>query len=242
MKISIEKTWVPDGDKLFANKAAIESLKQRLLAMGTIAQKLVNQALQALIQRDPNLALRVRQRDRTLDRCEIEIDDLLIQQLSRKPPADVLRLVTVSMKISHNLERIGDEASKIARQALALCQDQPLKADPDVPHMAIFSLNLLEAALSAFDEHDGAAAFALISRDKEADALNKSVCQKLFEYMVSKPEMTKPCLRWMVISKSLERIAGHAANIAEDVVFLCEGRDLEGTELEQGASSCPANN
>lgn len=224
------------GERLFTEEpAGIERLRQRLLTMGDFSQDLINQALQALIQRDPELAQRVQQSDHIVDQCEIAIDDLVIQELAKAPLAGNLRMVTSVMKISHHLERIGDESTKIAKQVSELCLDPTLKIELGVPQMAILAVNMLKVALAAFENRDGVAARALIPNDKEIDTLNKTIRQKLMEHMVGNPHTTKCCLRWMVIAKSLERIADHATNVAEEVVFLCEGRDIRHSGLRSGA-------
>jgi phosphate transport system protein len=210
----------------------LDALQQKLLMMASHAETAVNQALQALIQRDTDLALRVKENDRVIDQFEVEIDDLVIQLLTKAPLASNLRLVTVAMKISQNLERIGDEASKIAKRARDLSQEPPVKINLDLPHMAALALNMVKASLDAFVNRDSAAARAIIPRDKEVDALNKQIHNALAEHMVKNPDTIARCLHLMVVSKSLERIADHATNVAEDVVYLCEAQDIRHTGVK----------
>jgi phosphate transport system protein len=204
----------------------LDALKQKLLTMASHAETAVNQALEALIQRNLDLALRVKDDDRIIDQYELEIDELAIQLLTKAPLAGNLRLVTAAMKISQNLERVGDEATKIAKRARDLSQEAPVKINIDLPRMAGLALNMLKAALDAFVSHDSAAARALIPRDKEVDALNKQIHENLAQHMVSNPDTIGRCLNWMVASKSLERIADHAKNVAEEVVYLCDAQDI----------------
>jgi len=204
----------------------LDTLKQRLLIMANHAEKAVNLALQALLQRDNSLAVQVKRDDRIIDRFEIEIDDLGIQQLTKAPLAVDLRLVTATLKIAHNLERIGDEASKIAKRAADLCAEPPVKITLDIPTMARLTIDMLKASLDAFCNRDPSAARAIIPRDKEVDLLNMQIHRILAQFMVENPETIQRCLHWMVVSKSLERIADHATNIAEDVVYLCEAEDI----------------
>ena len=143
--------------------------------MASHAETAVNQAVQALVQRDHDLALRVKENDRVIDQFEVEIDELVIQLLTKAPLATNLRLVTVAMKISQNLERVGDEATKIAKRARDLSQEPPVKINLDLPRMAGLALDMVKAALDAFVNRDSAAARALIPRDKEVDALNKQI-------------------------------------------------------------------
>jgi phosphate transport system protein len=207
----------------------LDGLRQKLLTMASHAETAVNQSLQALIERDMGLALRVKEDDRVIDQLEVEIDDLVIQLLTKAPLATNLRLVTVAMKISQNLERIGDEATKIAKRARDLSQEPPLKINLDLPRMAVLALDMLKAALDAFVQRDSAAARAVIPRDKEVDALNKQIHNALVQYMIENPDTIARCLHLIVVSKSLERIADHATNVAEDVVYLCEAQDIRHT-------------
>src|SRR5262249_54730926 len=201
-------------------------LKQKLLTMASHAETAVNDALRALVERDYDLALRVKDNDRVLDQFEVEIDDMAIHLLAKAPLASDLRLVTVAMKISQNLERVGDEAAKIAKRARDLSQEPPVKVRVDLPRMASLALSMLKAALDSFVNRDSAAARAVIPRDKEVDGLNKQINNQLAQYMVDNPDAIRRCLNLMVVSKSLERIADHATNVAEDVVYLCEAQDI----------------
>ena len=194
--------------------------------MASHAETAVNQSVQALVQRDHDLALRVKEDDRIIDQFEVEIDDLVIQLLTKAPLASNLRLVTVAMKISQNLERVGDEASKIAKRARDLAQEPPVKINLDLPRMAGMALAMLKSSLDAFVNKDPIAARAIIPRDKEVDALNKQIHELLAQHMVAKPDAIGRCLNWMVACKSLERIADHAKNVAEEVVFLYEAQDI----------------
>ncbi|MDE3066553.1 MAG: phosphate signaling complex protein PhoU [Verrucomicrobiota bacterium] len=207
-------------------EAGLEELRQKLLTMASHAETAVNQALQALLQRDYELALRVKENDRVIDQFEVEIDELVIHLLTKAPLASNLRLVTIAMKISQNLERIGDEAAKIAKRARDLSGEAPVKINLDLPRLARMALDMLKRALDAFVNRDSAAARALIPRDKDVDALNKEIHHALAQHMVDNPDTIGRCLHLMVVSKSLERIADHAKNVAEDIVYLYEAQDI----------------
>lgn len=210
-------------------EAGIENLRQKLLVMASHSEKAVNESVQALMQRDHDLAVRVKADDDVIDRFEVEIDELAIQLLTKAPLASNLRLVTVAMKISQNLERIGDEATKIAKRARDLAQEPPVKINLDLPTMAIMALAMVKDALDSFVQRDSVAARAIIPRDKEVDALNKQIHQQLAQHMMENPDTIGRCLHWIVAAKSLERIADHAKNIAEEVVYLCEAQDIRHT-------------
>jgi phosphate transport system protein len=213
-------------------ESGLELLKQKLLTMASHAETAVNEALLALQQRDVELALQVKENDRAIDQFEVEIDDLVIQLLTRAPLASNLRLVTITMKISQDLERIGDEATKIAKRARDLAQEPPVKIVLDLPRMATLALDMLKAALDAYVNRDSAAARAVIPRDKQVDAINKQIHSVLAQHMVENPNTIARCLHLMVVSKSLERIADHATNVAEDVVYMCEAQDIRHTGMK----------
>ncbi len=206
--------------------AGLDSLRHKLLMMASRAEAAVNESVQALMQRDHDLAVRVRADDSVIDKLEIEIDEMAIQLLTKAPLASNLRLVTVAMKISQNLERIGDEATKIAKRARDLSQEPPVKIHLDLPRMANLALAMVKDALDSFVHRDSAAARAIVPRDKEVDALNKQMHQALAQHMMENPDSIARCLHWLVAAKSLERIADHAKNIAEEVVFLYEAQDI----------------
>ncbi len=157
---------------------------------------------------------------------EIEIDELAIHLLAKAPLASDLRFVITAMKISQNLERVGDEATKIAKRARDLSQEPPLKVNLDLPGMAKVALAMLKDALDAFVSRDPAAARALLPRDKDVDALNKQNTRELARLMMENHEAIMRSLNLITVSRSLERIADHATNIAEEVVYLCEAQDI----------------
>jgi phosphate transport system protein len=204
----------------------VAAFKEKLLTMGSYAESAVSQAVQALNERNDTLARQVQENDDIMDQFEIEIDDMAIGLLSKAPLASDLRLITVAMKISQNLERVGDEATTISRRAAELNQEPQLKAHIDIPRMAALALGMLKEALDAFVNKKAEEARALIPRDKEVDGLNRQFYRELSTYMVENPAAIGRCLNLMTICKSLERVADHAANIAEEVVYLCEARDI----------------
>jgi len=201
-------------------------LKHQLLTMASLAEAAVNEAVRALVERDYDLAMRVHENDRLIDQLEIDIDDAAIHLLAKAPLAGDLRFVTVAMRISQNLERVGDEATKIAKRARDLSQEPPVKIHVDFARLTRLALDSLKAALDAFVNRDPAAARAVIPRDREVDALNREINNALVDFMIAHPDTIRRCMSLTVVSKSLERIADHAKNMAEDVVYLCEAQDI----------------
>lgn len=214
----------------------LDALKQRLLIMASHAESAVNRAVEALARRDYNLALQVKDEDVLLDRLEIEVDELAIALLAKAPLASDLRLVTVAMKISQNLERVGDEAAKVAKRARDLSQEPPVKLNVNLPRMATVALAMLKAALDAFVNQDAGAARNVVPRDAAVDALNKEIRGQLIAFMKEHPDSIERCLDLLTATKCLERIADHATNIAEEVVYLCEAQDIRHRGKSQSAA------
>jgi len=215
----------------------LTDLKEKLLTMASKATNAVDRAIKSLVDRDDDLARAVQHEDDELDQLEIEIDDIAIGLLSKAPLASDLRFITAAMKISHDLERVGDEATKIARRSIELSQEPQLKPYVDIPRMTRMGAEMMADALNAFVSRNPAKARAVIPRDKEVDLLNKQLHRELASYMVERPATISRCLSLMVISKSLERIADHATNVAEEVVYLYEAKDIRHT----GKGEAPAS-
>ena len=212
----------------------LSDLKDKLLTMASHAESAVTRAVQAVVNRDEALARQVRADDNILDQFEVTVDEMAVALLAKAPLASDLRLVLMVMKISQNLERVGDEANKIAKRARDLAGEPPLNVNVDIPKMAQLVLAMLKASLDAFVRRDAAAARALIPQDKEVNALNKRFQIELLELMAKDPANIRRCMWLTVVSKSLERIADHAKNVAEDVVYLCEAQDIRHDATAKG--------
>ena len=204
----------------------LATLKDKLLSMASRSEAAVNRAVRALVRRDDDLARRTREEDDAIDRLEIEIDGDALGLLLLKPALPQLRFVAMAMKISHNLERVGDEATTISRRVLELSQEPQLPQAAEIPRMAALALAMLKDALDAFVRRDALRARAVIPRDEEVDALNRQLQGDLASLMAARPATVTRALNLMVVCKSLERIADHATNVAEEVVYLCEGIDI----------------
>ena len=204
----------------------IQHLNECLLTMASKAESAVTTATRALLERNDELAAQVEETDHEIDRIELEIDELAIQLLSKAPLARDLRFITVAMKICTDLERVGDEATTMARRTLKLSQESQLKHYVDIPRMVESAMAMMDQALKAFVNEDAESARAVITQDKDVDGLNRKLQSELREFMEKDPGTISKCLHLMVISKSIERIADHAKNIAEVVVYLCEATDI----------------
>ncbi|HTQ32051.1 MAG TPA: phosphate signaling complex protein PhoU [Opitutaceae bacterium] len=211
--------------------AELEKLRTQLIRMGETAIRQVRDVIKALVEGKPSLADQVIAADDELDRLEVEIDDEAIRYMNlRAPVATQLRLVIVGMKASHDLERVGDEATNIAKRVVRLSAEPPLKPYIDIPRMANMATEMLRGALDCFLAGDADQALAICKRDTEVDEINRQLYRELSSFMIEKPETISRALEIMFISKSLERIADHATNIAEEVIYLVKAKDVRHTE------------
>jgi phosphate transport system protein len=212
-------------------------LKEKLLGMAGYAEQAASRAIRALLKRDDGLAVRVEEQDSRVDHLEVEIDDLAVRLLTDSRSTERVRLVAVAIKIAGELERVADEATTIARRTEELNKEPALKQCAGIPPMATLALSMLKEALDAFVRPDPANARRVIARDKEVDRLNKALRDELVQHMAARPDAIKSCLHLMAISKSLERVADHATNVAESVIYLHEGCDIRHTGKKLAAVS-----
>ncbi len=209
----------------------LSQLKEKLLYMGGLAEEMIRDSIRALKTRDSDLAGEVIARDLTCNRMEVEIDELSIRILAlRQPAARDLRFLTTALKISTDIERIGDEAVNIAERTLELNREPQLKPYIDIPRMADMAQGMLKEALDAFVNHDTGLAYAVCGRDDAIDDLNRQILRELLTYMMEDPGSITRATKIIFVSKYLERIADHATNIAEMVVYMVEGKNIRHTD------------
>ncbi|HWX24476.1 MAG TPA: phosphate signaling complex protein PhoU [Vicinamibacteria bacterium] len=205
----------------------LQALKQRLLNMGALVEERVHQAILSLIERRQELAERVMGGDKEVNDLQIEIDDRCLKLLAlQQPMATDLRLITAAMKINSDLERIGDQAVNIAENVIKILPHPPLKPIFELPRMADSAERMTRDSLDAFVRRDVDLARHVLKRDDEVDLLKDHVFRVLLTYMMADPGTIERALGLILISRNLERIADHATNIAEDVIFLVEARDV----------------
>ena len=206
----------------------IEDLKQQLLLMSGRAEGIIRKALESLTRRDPVLADEVIADDKLIDRMEIDIEEACIQLLAlQQPLAKDLRLITSALKISNDLERVGDHAVNIADCAKRLVGKPPVPPLTDLPMLAEKSIAMLRDALDAFVRFDAEAARRLVRRDDEVDDLNRQVFAELMRRMIADPQQVERSMTLVLVSRNLERIADLATNVAEEVVFIAEARIIK---------------
>ena len=208
-------------------EADLQVLRNQLLHMGGLVEERVHRAIQALVHRREEEAHRIIASDKEINDLQMEIDDRCLKLLATQTPLAVdLRLITSAMKINADLERVGDQAVNIAESVLVLIPQPPLKPLIDIPRMATIAERMIRDALDAFVKKDAELARDVLRRDDEVDDLKDQVFRELLTYMMADPGTIQRALALILISRNLERIADHATNIAEDVIFIAEAKDV----------------
>jgi len=203
----------------------LKNLKDKILKLGALVEEQVQNAVNALVKRDSSLAKDVIEKDTQVNRIEVEIDEECIRLIALRQPVGVdLRFITTAMKLVTDLERIGDLAVDICERAMELNLEPQLKPFIDIPRMADISMQMLKGALDAFVYRDSKLAQEVCARDDEVDNLNVQIFRELLTFMVEDSHTITRAVRISYISKYLERVADHATNIAEMVVYLVEGK------------------
>lgn len=205
----------------------LDALKRRLLHMGSLVEAQTDKSLVALMERRAELAKTVIDGDAAVNRLQIEIDDRCLKMLAlQQPMATDLRLITSAMKMGADLERIGDQAVNIAENALRLLETPPLKPVIDIAEMSEIAQKMTRDALDSFVRRDVVLARDVLHRDDKVDQLKDRVFRVLLTHMMADPGTIERALGLILISRNIERIADHATNIAEDVIFLVEAKDV----------------
>lgn len=206
----------------------LEELKGNLLKMSNLVEERLHDAIESLIKRDSQLAQRVIDRDDEIDRFDNFIDDLCLRLLASEQVTDVdLRFISMAMKIVTDLERMGDYAVNIARRAISLNEEPQLKPYVDLPRMADIAQSMVKDVLDAFVKRDPQLARSVCEKDDLVDALNDQIFRELITYKVTDPSAATRAIHLVIVSGYLERIADHATNIAEDIVFIETGEVIK---------------
>ena len=218
----------------------IANIRETLLMMASLADRNLSLALRALVERDEKLADAVESEDSQLDELEVTIDELVINHMATHAPvATDCRFMLVASKISSNLERIGDQATAIARRSRSLNKEPLLKPLIDIPRMAQISEGMLRDGITAFVERKPELAQEIIKRDKEVDNINKQLARELTSFMLEDPHTITRALSLMIVARCLERIADHCKNIAEEVYYLYQTVDIRHERSNAPAPDAP---
>ena len=206
----------------------LDELKDRMLCMASLAEKAVHLSLEGLNNRDESKATQViADIEPQINDLHLELDDRALQLLALQQPMAIdLRLITATMKINSDLERMGDQAVNIAERALSIMALPQVKPLIDIPRMAEIVEKMVKDALDAFVRRDNELARVVVLRDDEVDQYRDRVFRELIAHMIRDPRCIQQALDLILVSRNLERIADHATNIAEDVVYMVLGRDI----------------
>ena len=210
--------------------AELYEIREKLLEMGGKVEMMINNAMKSLVERDSDLAERTIAFDHEINHLEVEIDEKCLQVLAtRQPTARDLRFITLALKIVTDLERIGDQCTAVAKRALELNREPPLKPYIDLPRMAHWASVMVKESLDAFVRYDDELALKVCNDDQFVDDLNEQIQRELLTFMMEEPETISRAIKINYISKCIERIADHATNIAEMVIFMVKGKDIRHT-------------
>lgn len=205
----------------------LKKLRDDILQMGGLVEDQIHKAVNSLVQRDSALAETIIERDHEVNRLDVEIDDLCIRLLAlHQPAAKDLRFITTALKITTDLERIGDMAVNICERSVELNLEPQLKPYIDIPRMARIAQRMIHESLDAFVREDTDLALKVCKDDQEVDNLNSQVFRETITFMIADPQTINRAMKITFVSKYLERIADHATNIAEMVVFMVKGKSI----------------
>ena len=205
----------------------LAGIREMVLRMGGLAEQMTRRVIQALVQRDSHLLAEVRAMELQVNQLHVEIDEACLELIAlRQPTAVDLRFIAAAMKIIVDMERIGDQAINITERAESLLAVPPLKPLIDIPRMADIAQEMLKDALDAYVNGDDELAYQTILKDDEVDQLKDQVFRELLTFMMADPTTIPRALDLILVSRNIERIADHATNICEDVIFMVKGKDV----------------
>jgi phosphate transport system protein len=205
----------------------LAALRESVLRMGGLVEQMTHRAIQALVERNAAILDDVRSMEHQVNQLHVEIDEMCLELIALQQPAAVdLRFITAAMRINADMERIGDQAINITERAESLLTVPPVKPLIDIPRMAEIAKEMLKDALDSFVNGDPELAMAAIRKDDEVDHLKDQVFRELLTYMMSDPSTITRAMDLILVSRHLERIADHATNICEYVIFMVKGKDV----------------
>ncbi|MEW6739367.1 MAG: phosphate signaling complex protein PhoU [Nitrospirota bacterium] len=211
-------------------------LKEMVLKMGAMVESSIKDSVRSLVERDDELAKSVIERDHQINTLDVQIDEECIRLIAlMQPMAGDLRFITTAMKITTDLERMGDNSVNIAERALELNREPILKPYIDIPHMSQIAQGMTRDALDAFVRRDKKLAMDVIMRDDEVDDLKYGILEELISFMIRDPNTVYRAMKISFVAQYLERIADHATNIAEMVIYLVAGKIIRHMALPEGS-------
>jgi phosphate transport system protein len=212
----------------------LKSLREKVLKLGVMVENAIRDSVRALIERDSELAREVIKRDHLINALDVGIDEECVRLIAlRQPMARDLRFITTTMKITTDLERMGDLAVNIAERAIELNEEPLLKPFVNIPKMAEVAQSMVKDTLDAFVTGCSRLPYEVIKRDDEVDELTVRNFEELLSFMIQDPKIIPLAVKRTYIAKYLERIADHATNIAEMVIYMCKGKIIRHTEVPE---------
>jgi phosphate transport system protein len=206
-------------------QAELEKIKKKLLAIGALVEISLNKAVRSVQERSETLAREVMDKDKEIDLAEVDLEEDCLKILALYQPVAIdLRFIVSALKMNNDLERIGDLTGNIAGQGLYLSKEAPLEAPFDLPGMAEKTKGMLKKALDAFIQMDNIQAQQVLKEDDKVDAINRQMYETVLPQIKKMPDRTEALIHFLSVSRNLERIADYATNIAEDVIYMIEGR------------------
>jgi len=212
----------------------IEELKERLLWMGSLAERAVHQAIHSVLESDENLAQTVLSEEAAINELQIEIDERVVNLLAlQQLMATDLRFVLAASRINNDLERIGDQAVNIAQSSQRIIRHPRVKPYVDLPRMSELAEEMVRDALNAVVRRDVELARSVLVRDDQVDLLRDQIFRELLSYMMGDSAVVFPAFELILVTKNIERIGDHATNIAEDVIYMVAGHDVRHPALDR---------
>jgi len=215
-------------------ESRLNEIKERLLKMAEIVENMIDNSIKAIIEHNPEYLRYVEENENVVDQMEVENESLIITTIARyQPEAKYLRMLAMDLFVNRDLERIGDHAENIKEHAQSILTKPKLKEYVDLPKMTELTIQMLKDAIKAFAENDTNLARDVIKRDDIIDALEDQIIRELYTYMVEDPSTIKVGLRLIDVVKNIERVADIATNLAEEVIYMKEGKMLRHQELDE---------
>ena len=212
----------------------LSALREKVLNLGSMVETAIRDSVRSLVERDSDLAKEVIKRDHLINALEVEIDEESIRLIAlRQPMARDLRFITTAMKITTDLERMGDLAENIAERAIELNEEPLLKHYVNIPRMAEIAQEMVKDALDAFVAGCTRLPYEVIKRDDEVDELTVRNFNEMLDLMIQDPKIIQIAVKRTYVAKYLERIADHATNIAEMVIYMCKGKIIRHMDIKK---------
>jgi phosphate transport system protein len=212
----------------------LNEVKERLLKMAEIVENMIDNSIKAIIEHNPEYLKYVEENENIVDQMEVENESLIITTMARyQPEAKYLRMLAMDLFVNRDLERIGDHAENIKEHVQSILTKPKLKEYVDLPKMTELTIQMVKDAIKAFAENDTNLARDVIKRDDIIDALEDQIIRELYTYMVEDPSTIKVGLRLIDVVKNIERVADIATNLAEEVIYMKEGKMLRHQELDE---------